>query len=131
MIAIDTNVLVRYLVQDDLRQADLATEILEGLEAKKETCWISDVVLCEAVWVLESCYDATRDRIYELLEKIVKIECLSFASKEVLRQTMQWYQQGPADFADYLIAAQAQEAGATKIYTFDKKLKQHPLFTLV
>ncbi|HCU26139.1 MAG TPA: hypothetical protein DF383_14080, partial [Deltaproteobacteria bacterium] len=68
MIAIDTNVLIRYLVQDHLQQAKKAAQLIEQLETTRSLAFLSDIVLCEVVWVLQSCYQESRERIAEILE---------------------------------------------------------------
>ena len=67
MIGLDTNVLVRYLVQDDVKQAALATQLIETTLDDDEPGWIASIVLCELVWVLEGPYDYARTMIVAAL----------------------------------------------------------------
>lgn len=131
MIALDTNVLVRYIVQDDPKQSKTASELIEGFQKAKQTCLITDIVLCEMVWVLESCYDASRRSISEVLEKILKIDIFNFISKDLLYQCVNRYQDGSGDFADYLLGLTALHEGASKVYTFDKSLKREDPFLVI
>jgi predicted nucleic-acid-binding protein len=70
MIGIDTNVLVRYVVQDDARQAALANQFIETTLGDDEPGWIASVVLCEFVWVLEAAYGYTRNAIVATLQRL-------------------------------------------------------------
>lgn len=131
MIAIDTNVLIRYLVQDDPVQAKKASETLETAHHKKEKCFLSNIVLCETVWVLESAYDFDKKEVLLVLEKILKVDLFLFENKDVLRKAIDHYTQAPADFSDYLIGLQGKEEGAETTFTFDKSLKDADDFTLL
>ncbi len=125
MIAIDTNVLIRYLVQDHPAQSRAATKLLDDAERKGIDCLLSDIVLCEMVWVLESCYRHARRQIAAVLEKLLQTGIFSFESAELLEQVVRAYAEGRADFADYLICATTKADGCHKLYTFDRRLKGH------
>jgi predicted nucleic-acid-binding protein len=131
LIGLDTNVLVRYLTQDHPQQSKIATELIEGLEAKEEPCFISAITLCELVWVLESCYSESRSRVADLLEQLLKIRIFVFEDKKSIHQAIGNYRESKGDFADYLIAAQAKKQGAEPVYTFDKELKNSEDFKIL
>ncbi len=123
MIGLDTNVLVRYLTQDHPQQSKIATELIEGMETAGDSCFISSICLCELVWVLESCYFESRERVSGLLEQILKTDIFVFEDKKTIHQAIQQCRVSKGDFADYLIAAQSKSHGAKQVYTFDKALK--------
>lgn len=131
MIALDTNVLVRYLVQDHPQQSSKASRLIEQIESKKESCFLSDVVLCELVWVLETSYDRLRKEVGDILNQFLHIEIFRFANKEIIQEAVNLYSNGTADFADYLIGVKAVQEGAETVYTFDKGLKNASYFTLL
>ncbi len=131
MKGIDTNILVRYLVQDDLRQGELATNYFERLKYEGETCFINHIVLCEFVWVLRAAYHLSREEIIETLEIVLKTDIFEFENKEIIWKSVQQTKRGKADFSDYLIGQLNAQAGCTETATFDQKLKGEESFRLL
>jgi len=123
MNGLDTNVLVRYLVQDDLEQWRLADEYIKRVKANGETCFLNNIVLCELVWVLKTAYKLTRNEIIDVLEKILKADAFDFENREAAWWSVQQMKQGKADFSDYLINKINQQAGCHETVTFDAKLQ--------
>ena len=120
MIALDTNVLVRYLVRDDEQQAESARALLESLTAERPGYACREVVV-ELVWVLERAYGVSRARIATILQELVATESLVIeASDDVARAAMRYRAGGPG-FSDLMILAAADRAGARALYTFDQK----------
>ena len=120
MIALDTNVLVRYLVDDDAQQAEAARVLLTGLTAERRGFVCREVTI-ELAWVLERVYGFSRDRISTVLEELVVSEELEFeAVDDVARAAGSYRQDGP-DFSDLMIAAAAKRSGARPLYTFDRR----------
>lgn len=128
MIALDTNVLVRFLVEDDRRQSAQAAALLERATAGGEVVFVSDVVLCETVWVLTASYQVPRATIIVTLRHLVRARQLSFSSADRLVRALDAFADGPGDFADYLIAEQARDAGCDIVATFDRSLLKEPGF---
>lgn len=122
MIALDTNVLVRLLVGDDPDQLARASRLLRKAKENGETCFVSDPVLCELEWVLESSYRAPRADILAVLRDLLDQELFEFEDRQVVRHAIDAYQHGRGDFSDYLIGAKAQAHGARATYTFDGDL---------
>lgn len=121
MIGLDTNVLVRYLAQDDKAQSTRATALIE-LECSSESPgFVTQVVLVEVVWVSESIYAATRKEVAEIVRKILNIRQLAVQDAEIAWQALRLFETGRADFSDCLIARTAAAAGCDKTMTFDKK----------
>ena len=130
MIALDTNVLVRFLVDDEPRQARTARKFLERLSGEQPGFVCREVVV-ELVWVLERTYGFSRERIAEVLDALIATEELQIeASDDVARAALQ-YGRGGAGFSDLMIAAAAQRAGAQTLYTFDRKAAQIPNATFL
>lgn len=119
MIGLDTNVLVRYLAQDDPVQTPLATELFESLTAEVPG-YISQVVLVETVWVLASCYAADEERIAEVVETLLHVEMLVIEEADIAWRALRQFKQAGGDFADALIAALAGRADCKTVYSFDR-----------
>ena len=120
---LDTNVLVRYLIQDDLEQWKLANEYIKQVKASGRNCFINNIVLCELVWVLKSSYKLSRNEITDVLEKILRADAFDFENREVAWWSVQQMKKGKADFSDYLISKLNAQAGCSETVTFDSKLQ--------
>ena len=120
MIALDTNVLVRYLVCDDVQQADAARALLESLTAERPG-YVCREVTVELVWVLERAYDLSRDRIAKILEELVATEGLVIEEANDVARAAFRYRAVGAGFADLMIKAAAERIGAHPLYSFDRK----------
>lgn len=119
MIGLDTNVLVRYLAQDDPEQSALATELVEGLSAD-EPGHISLVALIEAIWVLESCYAMDKPGLCSLLAQLLQSQELVVQDAATVWKALRAFQAGAADFADCLIERSCAACGCTATLTFDR-----------
>jgi predicted nucleic-acid-binding protein len=120
MIGIDTNVLVRYMAQDDPAQSKLATRLIETQCDAATPGYISLVVLVELVWVSESCYGAERSDIVQLVRRLLSIRQLLVQQAEIAWKTLRQFEGSKADFADCLIGQVALAAGCSSVMTFDK-----------
>ena len=120
MIAVDTNVLVRYLVRDDLQEAEAARALLQSVTAEKPAFACREVVV-EFVWVLERAYGFSRDRIATILEELVVTEGLVVEAAHDVAQAAFRYRAGGAGFSDLMVVAAAKRVGAVPLYTFDRK----------
>ncbi|HLF66376.1 MAG TPA: type II toxin-antitoxin system VapC family toxin [Gammaproteobacteria bacterium] len=121
MNGIDTNVLVRYIVQDDPDQSRIATHFLEKECSVESPAFISGIVLCELVWVLESAYEYSKQEIVSVLECILKVRQFHLHEPDILLRTLQGYAQGQADFADHYIVQLNHYYDCLTTVTFDKK----------
>ena len=130
MIALDTNVLVRYLVDDDARQAEASRLLLQGLTAERPG-FVCREVTVELVWVLQRAYGFSRDRIAAVLEDLVATEGLEVEAADDVARAAFRYRQGGAGFSDLMIVAAAERAGAGTLYTFDRKVAQLEGVTLL
>ncbi len=121
MIALDTNLLVRLLTNDDPRQAAKVEAWLKGNATPKAPAYVDHVVLCELGWVLERSYGYTRAEVHAALAALLEQDHLKVESPGLVRQALLLYGDGPADFSDYLLAVRAQAAGYSPVLTLDKK----------
>lgn len=131
MIGLDTNVLVRYIVRDDARQAALSDKLIEAKCTKEQPGCISLVVLCELVWVLSRGYGYAREVIVEVLSRIIAADDLLVENSERARVALNLYRRGTADFADYLIGLGNRDQSAETTYTFDRRAADSDLFNMV
>ena len=122
MVALDTNVLVRYLVEDDAKQAAAAASFIARRIAGGEGLFISDVVICETVWVLSVSYHVGRKEIASLLRNVLRARHLVFRAVDQLIRALDAYEAGKGDFADYLIREHARAADCEMVVTFDRVL---------
>jgi len=119
MIGLDTNVIVRYLVQDDVTQSSKSTLLIESLSTE-EPGFVSLIVIVELVWVLSSAYGSTRREVAEVLHNLLRIRELHIEQAETVAAALCLYRLGKADFADCLIERTAMRTGCTTVMTFDK-----------
>jgi predicted nucleic-acid-binding protein len=122
MIAVDTNVLVRLLVKDDAAQTRKVVDLFKRLDADADRAHVSDVVVCELVWVLESCYAFDRKQIAATLSQVFAARQLCFDSSDRLLRALAAFKAGRGDLEDYLIREHAKAAGCDEVVTFDKTL---------
>lgn len=122
MIALDTNVLVRFLVEDDPEQTERARAVLQKAVAADEPCFVPEIVLCELVWVLERSYRLKQPDIARVLARLLPARHLAFAAVDKVARALEAYGNGRAGFADYLIREDARENGCSAVATFDKDL---------
>jgi len=130
MKAVDTNVLVRLLVQDDEAQYRTALAFFENLDSGSPAR-IDAVVLCELVWVLRSSYAYARDEIAEVLERILSTEQLEVDDADSAWLALEDFRGSKADFADCLIGRRAQRAGCAATVTFDGRLTSLATFEVL
>ncbi len=120
MYALDTNILVRYIMQDDAEQAKLASDVIEALTTDKQA-FISCIVLCEVNWVLKSAYGISKQECLNTLNKIITVAVFDIEHIDCCLHALKAWQKGNADFSDYLIQAIAEAKGYKKTLSFDKK----------
>lgn len=125
MIALDTNVLVRFLVQDDPLQAQLATKVIDQLTDDTQG-FVSREVLIELVWVLERAYRLCRTEIAVALDGLLSATELDIEGSEEVAPALELYRNDGFGFADLMIAAAARRAGANELVTFDRKAARLP-----
>lgn len=128
MIGLDTNILVRYLVQDDAIQSRRATEIIERRVNRENLGFVSIVAMAETVWVLDSSYGFADHEIAAAVERILQIDVLAVEREGEVFTAMTALREGRGSFADALIAALGARAGCAGTLTFDRKALRLPGF---
>lgn len=131
MKALDTNVLIRYLVQDDPKQADIASRFIERQCTEESPCFIGHTTLCEVAWVLESNYSQGRAAIARIIEQLLQVGQLQVPQPNIVWKALRDYETSNADFPDHLIARVNEAAGCKTTVTFDKKAPNQPGFQLL
>ncbi len=121
MIALDTNVLVRYLVGDDAEQAKAARVLLEGLTSERPG-FICREVAIEMVWVLERAYRFPRVQIADVLMELIATDSLAIEAADDVARAAVSYRQGGVGFSDLMVLSAAERAGAAPLHTFDRRL---------
>ncbi|MDO9400137.1 MAG: type II toxin-antitoxin system VapC family toxin [Polaromonas sp.] len=120
MASLDTNVLVRYLVQDDDRQLGLAKKLIRAVLRAGETLYIPITVMLELEWVLRSNFGFDKDQITNAISSLLASAELSFESEAAAEVALALYQRNRADFADCVHVALAHAAGERPLWTFDR-----------
>lgn len=131
MKALDTNVLVRFLVADDEKQARIVRNLFKQAETNQQILFVPLLVTLEMVWVLESVYDIPRDNILDTFQKLLLMPILSFDGQVALQNAIQSAKNGSEDLPDLLIAHTAVQSGCSSVLTFDKKASDFKLFQLL
>ncbi len=130
MKGIDTNVLVRYVMQDDERQSALATKLFEALTTQ-DPGFIALVSLVEFSWVLSSCFDLKRADIADAVEQILRTKQLVVESAETIWKAVRAFRTSAADLADCIIERTAAAAGCSLTFTFDRDAARTAGMTLL
>jgi predicted nucleic-acid-binding protein len=129
MIGIDTNVLVRYLTQDDPVQSRRATEFIERQLTEDNPGYVSAVVMAETVWVLERAYELENTEIADCIERILQAAVLVVQNEQEVFAAMTVVKDAQGSFADGLILALATKAGCSKTVIFDRRALRLAGFT--
>jgi predicted nucleic-acid-binding protein len=127
---VDTNVLVRHIMQDDATQSALASRWIGGLSTDAPA-YISQVVLVELCWVLERCYDLSREQIAQALDAVMRTRQFRVENLECAWRALKVFQAQTCDFSDCLIAQTCADAGAAQTWTFDKQAAKSAGMTLL
>jgi len=121
MPALDTNALVRYVVEDDAAQLAAAKRLIRKCVSAGQTLFVPVTVTLELEWVLRSSFEYAKDEVMLVLSSLFSAAELTFESEHALEVALQLYRKGPADFADCLHVALAAQAGELPLWTFDKR----------
>ena len=130
MIGLDTNILVRYLAQDDPIQSPLATDVIEFRLTGENPGFISVVAMVETVWVLDRAYGLADDEIAAAIERILQANTLVVQDEQEVFMAMIALKEGSGSFADALIGALGAKAGCSSTLTSDKTALRLPGFQL-
>jgi predicted nucleic-acid-binding protein len=130
MIGLDTNVLVRYIMQDDARQSLRATKLVESLTVE-EPGFVSLVSVVELGWVLSSSYDLDREQVAQALELLLRTKTVVIDRADEVMKALRVFKASSADFADCLIERTAAGAGCGRTMTFDVGAAKSAGMTLI
>lgn len=121
MIGLDTNVIIRFLTQDEPKQAEIINKLIDKAINNNEVFWISQLTLCETVWVLERAYKISKKELVNILGKILKTNELKLERSEVIHKALDDYIKSKnVRFVDCLIGQSNQNFDCIFTYTFDK-----------
>jgi predicted nucleic-acid-binding protein len=130
MIGLDTNILVRYIMQDDARQSALATRLVESLSVESPG-FVPLVSVVELAWVLSSAYALDRGQVVQAFESLLRTKEIAVERAEIVWKALRVFQSANADFADCLIERSAAVAGCDRTMTFDRGAAKSCGMTLV
>ena len=120
MIGLDTNVLVRYIAQDDARQSAQASRLIEAMSAD-DPAFVSLIAIAELLWVLDDVYAMERDELAEVVQTLLETDSIVVQSAPLVWQALRAFSASSAGFADHLIERVGAAAGCADTFTFDKK----------
>jgi predicted nucleic-acid-binding protein len=129
--SLDTNVLVRYLTQDDTAQSKVVNELIDKTASRGYRLAISAIVLSELVWVPRSAYGLRKADVLAALEKILDVAQLAIEDKDAARLAFEDYRKGRGDVSDYLIGRSNRKQGCETTATFDGRLEGSELFDML
>jgi predicted nucleic-acid-binding protein len=130
VIGLDTNVLVRYVMQDDPKQSPKATQLIDSLTSEQPG-FVPVVAVVELVWVLSSSYGLNRGQLAEVLDLLLRSKEIVVDRAELVLQAQRRFASGGADFADCLIERLAHAQGCQTTMTFDAAAAKAAGMTLV
>ncbi len=128
MIGLDTNVVIRYLVQDHKKQSAAATRFIEKSLTSEDPGYINHITLCEIVWVLQRSYGVTKPQMRKIIEGLITTKQLLVENVEVAWKALRAFNENNADFCDALIGQANIYNGCGHTVTFDRKAASLPEF---
>jgi predicted nucleic-acid-binding protein len=121
MIGVDTNILVRYLTDDDPIQSPVASELLEGYLGQEKSIFINNIVLCELIWVLNGAYSYKKEQVVKTIKVLLSSIEFCFEHHEIVFLALLEFEKSPADFSDILIGMLNNTCyGCPETFSFDK-----------
>jgi predicted nucleic-acid-binding protein len=134
MIGLDTNVMVRYLVQDEPRQSSRVNHLIEKATGAGVAFIVSQTTLCEIVWVLKNCYDCSKEDLITMIRQLLRTQQIRIENSSVVGEALLDFEHHDGvDFSDCLIGRQNGANNCSFTYTFDKNAakKLHRTFKLI
>lgn len=126
MPALDTNILVRYVVRDDVAQLASARRLITRCVEEGQTLFVPVTVVLELEWVLRSSFGFVKEDIIQVVSNLLSAAELSFESERALEVALHLFREGPAEFADCVHVALASQAGEQPLWTFDRRAARIP-----
>jgi predicted nucleic-acid-binding protein len=131
MKALDTNILARYLRDDDPAQSRRAAHFIQRAVRQGEPLYLNHVVLCELAWILTSVYGHSKEEVAGMMENILLTGHFELEDKPAVESALEDYRKSKADFADCLIGRRNVRHGCDATLTFDRRLKAVDAFEVV
>ena len=131
MVGVDTNILVRFLVGDDEKQANKVYKLFKSIEDDKDELFVPTLVILELIWVLESVYEIARSDILDSVSQLILMPIFKFENLTIIQKFIFEAQKSKFDLSDLLIAHSANINGCEVILTFDKKASKYKYFDLL
>ena len=131
MKALDTNILARFLRDDDPVQSKRAAHFIQRAVRQNEPLYLNHVVLCELVWILSSVYEHSKEDIVATIEAIMLTGQFQLEDKSSIELALDDYKKSKADFSDCLIGRRNRASGSEVTLTFDRRLKSVETFNVV
>ena len=128
---LDTNIVIRFLAQDDPAQARKANAVIEGTLASGGSCYLSAIVLCEIAWVLRGAYRFDKKTVWLALDRVLETAGFLIEDRDLARHALEEFRTGRGDFSDYLLGVRNHEAGCENTATFDRSLKGSASFDVL
>ena len=128
MKALDTNILIRFLVRDDEQQADTVYKRFKKAEADKETLFVPLLVALKTIWVLESVYELKRQEILDAIDELLLIPILEFEAQSAIRSFVSSAEEAKVELTDLFIACSVEYSGCECVITFDRRASKFRLF---
>ena len=131
MKALDTNILARYLRDDDPAQSRRAAHFIQQAAGQNEPLFVNHVVLCELVWILSSVYEHRKEEIVDMIEAVLLTGQFQLEDKSSIELALEDYKKSKADFSDCLIGRRNRACGSETTLSFDRRLKNVETFDVV
>ena len=131
MKSLDTNIIIRFLVNDDKKQGKTVRSLFVRAESGNETLFITMAVLLETLWVLDSVYHYSRVEILNAIESITSMSIIEFEKIDTVQKLIRTGRNSRADLNDLLIGLSAKESGCESTLTFDRSAARSDLFELI
>jgi len=129
--ALDTNVLVRWMVDDDARQAARVQKLFEEVRLQQSMLFVPSTVMLELEWVLRSRYDFDKQAVLVAFNALLETRELEFEDEPAVERALLFYRENSADFADCLHAGKCGSAGRAPMITFDDVAARLPCAELL
>jgi predicted nucleic-acid-binding protein len=131
MIGVDSNILVRLAVRDDVSQTQRAERLLRTASDAGQVVLVPLLALAETAWAMKSTYKCARSEIAGFFELILRMPIFVFQDRDVVVEAVRGFSRSGPDFADFLIAAQARRSAASAVFSFDEGAIEAGLFQAV
>jgi len=126
MPGLDTNVLARWILDDDSRQSARVQKLFEEVRQRQSALFVPSTVMLELEWVLRSRYKLGKSAVLEAYNALLETQELEFQDEPALERALSLYRQASADFADCMHAGQCGSADRAPMITFDDTAARLP-----